>query len=89
MNQFRQAVWPGGPVRQPYFPTRFLAPIDCLKFPAQLTNFWGGGVLGMRVNMLIYDREYIDTLHMHNIVYYCLYIKMPQQKWEVQERHNL
>ncbi len=26
----------GGPVRQPYIPTRFLAPIDCSKITAQV-----------------------------------------------------
>jgi hypothetical protein len=31
-------VWPGGPVRQPYIPTRFLVPIDFLKIPPQLIH---------------------------------------------------
>jgi hypothetical protein len=35
-NQFRQAVLPGGPDYNP-IPTRFLAPINCLKIPAQAT----------------------------------------------------
>jgi hypothetical protein len=33
-NLFRQAMCPGGPLRQP-FPTQFLDPIDCSKIPAQ------------------------------------------------------
>ncbi len=31
---------PGGPVRQLCFPTRFLAPIDCLKIPALTLITW-------------------------------------------------
>jgi hypothetical protein len=40
-NHFCQPMWPGGPVRQPIL-TRFLAPIECLKIPAQ--DSWGAGV---------------------------------------------
>jgi hypothetical protein len=39
-NRFRQPMEPGGPVR-PYdnpIPTRFLAPKDCFKIPAQATH---------------------------------------------------
>ncbi len=34
-NEFRQSIEPGWPVP---IPTRFLAPIDCLKIPAQDTR---------------------------------------------------
>ncbi len=38
-HQFRQPMQHGAPVRQPYFfPSRFLAPIDCLKIPALVSN---------------------------------------------------
>jgi hypothetical protein len=38
MNQFHLAVEFGGPVKQPYSPTLFIAPIDCLKIPALVEN---------------------------------------------------
>ncbi len=47
-NQFRQAVQPGGPIRQPYYYSIIPAPIDCSKIPAQVgakhcRGGWGGG----------------------------------------------
>ncbi len=35
MNLFRQPMYPGGPVRQPYSYSVPIAPIDCCKIPAQ------------------------------------------------------
>ncbi len=35
-NRFCLLAGGGGPVRQPYIPTRFLAPVECSKIPAQV-----------------------------------------------------